>query len=350
MLMVEYVNILCSRFCAMQLLLRTVAFVPKRINFQPVLPTISTHLITSQHGQQHKRFMASQPAQSQSFIQSVADSSAVSQVQNLLETIHEVSGLPWWATICVSTVLFRTAITLPLSVYQNKIFARLELIGQEMKDIVPEMKKETAIAIRQFKWTEEEAKKAYIRSMKKQYNLRVVRDNCHPFKSSVVIWAQLPMWVCLSMALRNMSTASEFSSIESQITMLELSVGGFLWIPNLTFPDSSWILPVFLGLVNLAIIEMQVANRLANNVEPNKLQKYMTNFFRVISVIMVPVAATVPSSMSLYWTTSSVCGLCHNLILISPKFRRLSRVPLTPKENANPYQSLINHFKNKFRL
>jgi mitochondrial inner membrane protein COX18 len=329
----------------MQLLLRMVATVPRRVIPHSALPLIGCH-----HGQQHKRFMASQPAESQGFIQSIADSSAVSQVQTMLETIHEVSGLPWWATICASTILFRTAITLPLSVYQNKIFARLENIGQEMKDLVPEMKKETAIAIRQFKWTEEEAKKAYMRSMKKQYSMRIVRDNCHPFKSSVVIWAQLPMWLGLSMALRNMSSATEFSSLESQITLLELSVGGFLWIPNLTYPDSSWILPVFLGLVNLAIIELQVANRLAKNVEANKLQKFMTYFFRGISIVMVPVAATVPSCMSLYWTTSSVCGLCHNLILVSPKFRRFTKVPLSIKENQNPYQTIIDHFRSKLRL
>jgi membrane protein insertase Oxa1/YidC/SpoIIIJ len=96
----------------MHLLLRTVAILPRRINFQSALPFVGCH-----HDQQHKRFVANQPAQSQGFIQSIADSSAVAQVQKMLETIHEVSGLPWWATICVSTIMFRTAITLPLSVY-----------------------------------------------------------------------------------------------------------------------------------------------------------------------------------------------------------------------------------------
>lgn len=32
-----------------------------------------------------------------------------------------------------------------------------------------------------------------------------VRDNCHPFKASLLVWVQLPMWVCLSLALRNLS-------------------------------------------------------------------------------------------------------------------------------------------------
>jgi hypothetical protein len=37
---------------------------------------------------------------------------------------------------------------------------------------------------------------------------------------------------------------------------MELSVGGFSWIPNLLVPDESLILPVALGLVNLAIVEV----------------------------------------------------------------------------------------------
>lgn len=32
-----------------------------------------------------------------------------------------------------------------------------------------------------------------------------VRDNCHPFKASVLVWVQLPLWISLSLALRNLS-------------------------------------------------------------------------------------------------------------------------------------------------
>jgi hypothetical protein len=38
---------------------------------------------------------------------------------------------------------------------------------------------------------------------------------------------------------------------------MELSIGGFGWIPNLLVPDESLILPVSLGLINLAIVEVQ---------------------------------------------------------------------------------------------
>lgn len=32
-----------------------------------------------------------------------------------------------------------------------------------------------------------------------------IRDNCHPFKTSVLVWVQLPLWLSLSLALRNLS-------------------------------------------------------------------------------------------------------------------------------------------------
>ena len=42
----------------------------------------------------------------------------------------------------------------------------------------------------------------------------------------------------------------------AQLTFTELSVGGFGWIPNLVEVDSSLILPVCFGLLNLGIIEV----------------------------------------------------------------------------------------------
>lgn len=39
-----------------------------------------------------------------------------------------------------------------------------------------------------------------------------IRDNCHPFKASVVMVVQIPMWICLSFALRNMSGFVPYSA------------------------------------------------------------------------------------------------------------------------------------------
>jgi mitochondrial inner membrane protein COX18 len=323
-----------------------------RSRASPLLLRISSTILpVSSHNkyEPQKRHVQSQAA-SGGIFQSFSESGFVHGAQAFLENVHSVTGLPWWASLCLSTFMVRTAVTLPLTIYQQKIFARLEKISEEMKELVPEMKKETAIAMKMYKWSDEEAKRTFVRSMKKQHDLRVVRDNCHPFKSTVVIWAQLPMWISLSMALRNMSAPPLGGDITSQITFLELSTGGCLWIPNLVLPDASWIFPVFLGMVNLTIIELQVANRKNRDEAPSRLQRYIMHFFRGVSVLMIPIAATVPSCMCYYWTMSSLCGLSHNLLLMAPKFRRLVNIPYTDKELQTPYRNIAQHFKKRLGL
>lgn len=99
------------------------------------------------------------------------------------------------------------------------------------------------------------------------------------------------------------------SDLDAQITLTELTLGGISWIPNLAIPDTSLILPVTLGLVNLAIIEVSrlciivclvlihlvQIQAMSKNRTPTKFQRYATHFFRGVSVLMIPISATVPS-------------------------------------------------------
>lgn len=109
----------------------------------------------------------------------------------------------------------------------------------------------------------------------------------------VILVGQIPLWIIQSVSIRNLlSMLPNPEDITAQIAYTELTVGGFLWVPNLTQVDASFILPVALGVVNLAIIECQTRSR---SRAPGKWQKITTNLFRGLSILMVPVACTVPS-------------------------------------------------------
>lgn len=97
--------------------------------------------------------------------QSISNSTPVHYFQQGLVQMHDITGLPWWATVILSTVLLRTVVTLPFAIYQNKISVKIELLTLEMPDIVQELKRETAIAIKQFKWSEQQARVTYNRSV-----------------------------------------------------------------------------------------------------------------------------------------------------------------------------------------
>ena len=48
--------------------------------------------------------------------------------------------------------------------------------------------------------------------MKRLQRELFIRDNCHPLKSTIIAWVQIPMWVSLSLALRNMSGAFQINA------------------------------------------------------------------------------------------------------------------------------------------
>ncbi len=62
-----------------------------------------------------------------SWYESVADSTPVYLTEQLLVSAQQMTGLPWWASIMCTTLALRTAITLPLGIYQSIIIAKVLL-------------------------------------------------------------------------------------------------------------------------------------------------------------------------------------------------------------------------------
>lgn len=212
----------------------------------------------------------------------------------------------------------------------------------EIKNISRHLNQEVAVRAHQLGWSKRAARLTYLKTMRKLVSELYVRDNCHPFKATVLVWIQLPMWIFMSVALRNLSTGktqSEGLSVQEQ-----LATGGVLWFSDLTAVDSTWILPVSVGVINLLIVEIFALQKIGTS----RFQTYVTYFVRAVSVLMIPIAATVPSSIVLYWLCSSFVSLSQNLLLRSPRFRQLCRIPLTKSDSDTPYKDLFAAFYAKF--
>lgn len=61
-----------------------------------------------------------------SWYESIADSTPVYLTEQLLVSTQQMTGLPWWASIVCTTLTLRTAITLPLGIYQSVIIAKVQ--------------------------------------------------------------------------------------------------------------------------------------------------------------------------------------------------------------------------------
>ncbi|XP_063776167.1 cytochrome c oxidase assembly protein COX18, mitochondrial [Pseudophryne corroboree] len=273
----------------------------------------------------------------------LADSAPVHLAENVLISVQEATGLPWWANIVCSTILLRTAVTLPLSVYQMYILDKVENLQAEIHSLAKRLRYEVSVYGKQHGWTDKVAKFHFRKNMKRIVNELYVRDNIHPFKASLIMWIQIPMWIFISLALRNFSFNTNGSSAGTAIYR-QLQEGGALWFSDLAMPDYTWILPVYLGLINLLLVELFALRK----TQMSRFQKYMTNIIRGVSVVMIPIAASVPSCMALYWASSSTVGLVHNLLLRSPTVRRIFRLPRTKLDSDTPYKDLLSAFVAKY--
>nr|XP_009289575.1 mitochondrial inner membrane protein COX18 isoform X2 [Danio rerio] len=275
--------------------------------------------------------------QGSGWYESVADSAPVHQAEQLLLSVQQLTGLPWWSSIICTTLALRCSITLPLAIYQAHIIAKIEALQKEIAAFAQQLRFEISVRAKEKNWTEQTCRFHFKKNLRRIVSELYVRENCHPFKASVLIWVQLPMWVCVSLALRNLSLGLGNTDVW-------LAAGGALWFPDLTVPDSTWIMPVSLGIINLLITEIFALRQ----TESSKMQKYATHFIRGISVLMIPIAATVPSSMCVYWLSSSCVGLAHNLLLRSPGVRKLCRIPETRFDSQTPYRDIAAAFIHKY--
>lgn len=61
----------------------------------------------------------------------LSNAAPVHLCEEFLVNLQQVSGLPWWLSIVVSTMTVRTLITLPLAAYQMVIIAKVSDGGHE---------------------------------------------------------------------------------------------------------------------------------------------------------------------------------------------------------------------------
>lgn len=279
----------------------------------------------------------------QSWAQTLSQSTPVAYAQDLLDAAHSASGLSWGSTIVLTSLALRVA-TLPLAVYQHHVLARFANLDREMAGIAQELKRETMQAARMFSLTEKQARHLYRKNLKRHLQRLVVRDNCHPMKSAIVVLFQLPMWVSLSVALRNMAFMLPYHDIGAQVTYMELSVGGILWFTNLTQPDPLHVIPLLLGFTNLMNIEFHVLQRQKHMAS---LRRWITNLTRVMVLVSVPIAWIMPTDVSLYWLCSSSFALGQNMLMAAPRFRRACSIPVTASESQTPFKDVANRLRQR---
>lgn len=236
--------------------------------------------------------------------------------RDALCAMHDVSHLPWAATIPLATALFSLA-TLPLAIRSRKaqitIAALQPLIDAETPIIARQLRKEKpdlapAEADRELK----QRINTYRRALRGRHGVGLGQVLALPA-------AKLPLWLLLSFTLRDMAGAALPSWLigEGDRNIEQgFATEGFAHIADLTAPDPLVALPVLIGVLNLVNVEVSAAAR--SRAQPGaglRVVKVVENMLRIVAMVFIPVAAQMPAAVCLYWTSSATLALAQNLAL-----------------------------------
>lgn len=190
--------------------------------------------------------------------QMISESITVEWVTEAFRFMHYQTGLPWWASILLTTILSRTLINLPLNILDLHNRAKQQNLKGEMMDIAERIRKKVDKEAVLSQLSAPRTISLYAREFSKEQKKLYIRENCHPFKSVAIVLLQAPIWISFSVAIRNMCFMLPQIDPATVKDFQELSTGGFGWIQNLTDTDHFFIFPILFGLSNLVVMEGEV--------------------------------------------------------------------------------------------
>merc|ERR1719369_821867 len=271
---------------------------------------------------------------------------SVHYIEDTLANMHDNMGLPWWATIMLSTGVMRLILTLPAHITQQKVMAKRYLMTEELNNqLLPALEKATNRHVVLNKWSKKKATDNYRIMARKIRDVKGGDYNCHMSKMFLPMYIQIPVWVLSSVAVRNIAIMRHTTDRQIEVPVeerfIQMSAEGGAWFSNLTIPDPTFILPTLVGLSFSTTIYIS-ANKFKHPAMPQQISKFsrLDLLLYSISILMIPLASIQPSAVVLYWVTSGVMGVSINLLLLSPMFRRAVRIPKIPAELDNPYSAL----------
>ncbi|CEL52708.1 Mitochondrial inner membrane protein OXA1L OS=Mus musculus GN=Oxa1l PE=2 SV=1 [Rhizoctonia solani AG-1 IB] len=230
-------------------------------------------------------------------------------VQTGLELLHVQTGLPWWASIFILTAVVRTAL-LPLN---------LKLVGNASR--LARVQPQLAVLTEQIKRARDAGDSAALQHAGFRAQKLLESAGANPFKGLLGPLVQMPVALSFFFGIRNLCNAG----------LPTLKDGGVGWFTDLTLADPTWALPILSSASMLILLETSAIDAQAG------AAGHTRNFFRVLSLITIPIVSYLPSGVLVYFVANGVFMLIQNTLVKIPAVRKRYNIvdKATPPPGAN---------------
>lgn len=215
-----------------------------------------------------------------------------------MEYFHVAHGLEWWLAIVGATVFMRT-VTFPLVVMQMRNTARMQLCKPELEALQAKMKSNPS--------QDPELATAYYAEMQKVWK----KYDVNPFKSFAPVLINAPVFISFYFAISKMA-----------VGVPSFETGGPSMYPDLSIADPTYSLPILSSLTFLASVELGTVEGMQTSQSAQ-----MKWFLRALAVAMVPLTASFPQGVFVYWITSNMFSGVQTSITRTKGFKAAMGIP-----------------------
>jgi len=215
-----------------------------------------------------------------------------------IEYFHVAQGYEWWMAIVGATIFMRT-VTFPLVVMQMRNTARMQLAKPELEALQAKMKTNPS--------QDPELATAYYQEMQRVWK----KYDVNPFKSFAPILINAPVFISFYFAISKMA-----SGVPSFTT------GGPSMYPDLSIADPTYSLPILSSLTFLASVELGTVEGMQTS---QSVQ--MKWFLRALAIAMVPLTASFPQGVFVYWITSNIFSGVQTTFTRNKAFKSAMGIP-----------------------
>lgn len=245
-------------------------------------------------------------------------------IQQVLEYVHVFSGLPWWATIALTTVGFRVLL-FPLFMKSSDTMARSQSIMPQTK----KLRKEMTQAMTSGDRATQQKKQMELSALNKKAGVKYSRMFLSPA-------TQMVYSVGAFFGIREMAS----------LPVAGLSTQGTLWFENLANPDP------YIGLQLISAALYSVAFKFGGDTGNQQFGGRMKQFLMIMPFASIAFTWNMSAAVMVYFSANGLCSIVQSQLLRNASFRKaVGMFPLQTAEQLaqNPQKGVFDNFSDTWK-
>ncbi|VAH17129.1 unnamed protein product [Triticum turgidum subsp. durum] len=218
-------------------------------------------------------------------------SMAVAAVQHLIDAVHSFTGLNWWISIALSTVLLRCGMFTIAMLVRKRLYGMRQELFQYLK---------------------------LVKDSKGKKSIQELADAGDPLVRKLGF---LPILQFIATPYTFVTLYSAISNMVEKVPSLK--GGGALWFTDLTTPDALCIFPMITSLFIMLRFEVNYGVAAKRTEHSRKMEDNARQVVRAMSLLPMLWTATLPQAISCSLVTWSGLTLAGRIVLKHPDVQKV---------------------------